>query len=72
MRKQIDPRDRTFVIKKWFSGLSLSERSVALTVIDKDLVNLFKSMYKTYEEHGVDFGTFTAKLDNCSTSTEAD
>lgn len=60
------------MLKQWFKGLSLSERAVALTTIDKDLVNLFKSMYKTYAEEGQGSGKFTARLDHCESSLEAE
>ena len=36
-----------------------------MTVVDKELVNLFKAMYRTYENAGHHDGDFTAKLDHC-------
>lgn len=40
--------------------------------MDKDLVNLFKAMYKSYQEYGCEGGEFTAKLDRCDSVTQAD
>lgn len=37
-------------IKDWFERLSLQERSIVLTVVDKQLVNLIFQMYRVYEE----------------------
>ena len=37
---------------KWFKALSVNEKSLALTTIDKELVQLFKAMYKTYMDDG--------------------
>ena len=54
-------------INKWFKSLTLSEKSVALTTVDKDLVNLFKAMYKKYSESGM-AGKFTARMDTCDSS----
>ena len=39
-------------IMKWFKALSVNEKSLALTTIDKELVQLFKAMYKTYMDDG--------------------
>ena len=36
------------MVKKWFQSLSLQEQSVAITTVDKELVQLFKAMYKVY------------------------
>ena len=43
-----------------------------MTVIDKELVNLFKAMYKAYEQTGHQSGNFTAKLDHCDNVRLAD
>lgn len=52
----------------------MSEKSVALTTVDKDLVNLFKAMYKINNAEGPDGGggEFLAKLDRCESSRQAD
>ena len=63
---------KTLMVKKWFQSLSLQEQSVAVTVIDRDLVNLFKAMYKVYENTGHQGGNFTAKLDHCDSVHKAD
>ena len=60
------------MVKKWFSSLTLQEQSITLTIIDKDLVNLFKAMYKAYESSGHQDGDFTARLDHCDSVTLAD
>jgi hypothetical protein len=36
------------MVKKWFQSLSLQEQSVGITTVDKELVQLFKAMYKVY------------------------
>ena len=35
------------IIKNWFKELSLTEMSVVLTTIDRDIVRLIRAMYKT-------------------------
>ena len=60
------------VIKKWFEQLSLSEKSVALTTLDKDLVQLFKTMYKYLQQDGYEGGEYAARLDRCDSVTQAD
>jgi hypothetical protein len=38
-------------IKDWFDKLSLQEKSIVLTVVDKQLVNLVFQMYKVYQQN---------------------
>ena len=40
-------RERWKVIKNWFKDLSIYEKSVVLTTIDKDLAQMIRAMYKT-------------------------
>ena len=40
------------MVKKWFEKLSLQEQTVTITTIDKDLVQLFKAMYKVDRNEG--------------------
>jgi hypothetical protein len=54
-----DARMRLRIMKNWYSSLTLAEKSVAVTSIDKDLVNLFKAMQLKYAQHG-SRGKFTA------------
>ena len=60
------------MVKKWFQSLSLQEQSVAITTVDKELVQLFKAMYKVYQNEGHGGGEFTAKLDRCDSVPQAD
>lgn len=59
------------VIKHWFKELTLSELSIVLTTVDPDLVRLIKAMYKTQMKFDSS-GKFIAKLDICTSPTEAD
>ncbi len=38
--------------KEWFERLSIQEKSVVLTVVDKQLVGLIYSMFKIYQQEG--------------------
>ena len=70
----IQPRNKDTkiqMVKKWFQSLSLQEQSVAITTVDKDLVQLFKAMYKVYQNDGYNRGDFTAKLDRCESVPQA-
>ena len=61
------------MVKKWFEKLSLQEQTVTITTIDKDLVQLFKAMYKVDRNEGQPpGGEFTAKLERCENVREAD
>jgi hypothetical protein len=35
-------------VKDWFERLSLHDKSIVLTVVDKQLVNLIFNMFKVY------------------------
>jgi hypothetical protein len=35
------------ILKHWFKDLTMSELSVVLTTVDKELVRLLRAMYKT-------------------------
>ncbi len=39
-------------LREWFENLSISEKSIVLTVVDKDLVTLVVEMYKVYKANG--------------------
>ena len=60
------------MVKKWFQSLSLQEQSLAITTVDKELVQLFKQMYKVYQNEGYGGGEFTARLDRCDSVQMAD
>ena len=60
------------MVKKWFKSLSQQEQSVAISTVDKELVQLFKAMYKVYQNEGYGGGDFTAKLEYCKSQEEAD
>lgn len=59
------------IIKNWFKELTISELSVVTTTVDRDLVKLIRAMYKTQKKYD-STGKFIAKLDKCSSPTEAD
>jgi hypothetical protein len=40
------------IIKNWFRALSVEEKTVALTIVDKDLFELYKAMYRVEYEQG--------------------
>lgn len=63
------PRFR--ILKNWFKELSLPELCIVTTTVDKELVKLIRSMYKTQMKYGTS-GKFIAKLDNCESSAEAE
>ena len=57
-------------VRNWFKSLTVAEKSVTLTTVDKDLVNMFKAMHAKYVQNGRK-GKFTANT-NAFTSTDAD
>ncbi len=59
------------ILKHWFKELNLSEMSIVLTTVDKELIRLIRAMYKTQMKFQSS-GKFIAKLDQCSSPTEAD
>ena len=44
--------ERTCIIKNWFKALTVEERTVAMTIVDKDLYEMLKSMYRVEYEQG--------------------
>ena len=75
MEMKVQPRSKdpkTQMVKKWFQNLTLQEQSVAITTVDKEPVQLFKSMYRVYQNEGYNGGQFTAKLDRCESVKKAD
>jgi hypothetical protein len=40
--------------------------------VDKELVQLFKAMYKVYQNEGYGGGEFTAKLERCDSVPQAE
>jgi len=48
------------IIQKWFRNLSIDDKAIALTIVDKELVNLFKEMYRVDGGQGYSGGKFTA------------
>ena len=44
--------EQLVIIKNWFKTLTVEERTVALTIVDKDLFELFKQMYRVEYEQG--------------------
>ncbi len=64
------------IIQKWFRNLTIDDKAVALTIVDKELVSLFKAMYRIDGGSGYSGGKFTAhsedfsKFANCSASSE--
>jgi hypothetical protein len=47
-----NPRYNIKGSKEWFERLCLQDRSIVLTVVDKQLVNLIFQMYKVYHKEG--------------------
>jgi hypothetical protein len=47
------------IINKWFRSLSLQDKAMALTIVDKDLVGLFRAMYRCEQTSGFPGGNFT-------------
>lgn len=58
------------IIKNWFKELTISELSVVMTTIDRELIKLIRAMYRTQKKY--DAGKFIAKLDKCNSPREAD
>jgi succinate-acetate transporter protein len=52
--------EQSVILNKWFKNLDMSDKLVAMTIVDKDLVQLFKSMYKMDGGQGYSGGIFTA------------
>lgn len=52
------------IINKWFKNLNLKDKSKALTIVDKDLVSLFKMMYKLENAQGHP-GKFSTQVSDC-------
>jgi hypothetical protein len=50
------------IINKWYRSLSLANKAIAMTIVDKDLVRLFKMMYKMENALGVSGGKFTTHV----------
>lgn len=44
---------------------------MSITTVDKELVQLFKAMYKVYSNEGYKGGDFLAKFDYCNSAEEA-
>jgi len=39
-------------VKEWFERLCLQDKSIVLTIVDKQLVNLIFQMFKVYTQEG--------------------
>jgi hypothetical protein len=53
------------ILKNWFSNLGLADKCTALTIVDKDLVELFKKMYEVESSHGNLNGRFSTHISDC-------